>query len=157
MPPINFKPLFFIMLIGGAFLIGFLAFVNPRLFHQAAGRPYLIINGQKILIELADTREKRTRGLSGREVLAENEGILFIFPQPGNYIFWMKDMKFNLDFVFMKDRKVVEVVEDVPFPKENQSPAVVNSKAQFDQVLEINAGLIKEYGIKIGAAINLNS
>ena len=46
------------------------------------------------LIEIADTAEERTRGLSGRLGLTPNRGMLFLFPKPDLYVFWMKDMKF---------------------------------------------------------------
>lgn len=116
---------------------------------------YLIINNHKIFIEVADSPEEINRGLSSRESLAKNKGMLFIFPQPDNYSFWMKEMKFNLDFVFIHDQEVVDLVEDVPFPKVGEQPQIVRAKAEFDKVLEINQEMIKEINIKIGDRVTL--
>src|SRR5882672_5260542 len=49
----------------------------------------------------ADTDALRTLGLSGHSPLAADEGMLFIFPAPGEYGFWMKDMLFPLDLVWI--------------------------------------------------------
>lgn len=124
----------------------------PRLTRQAK-EPYLVVEGNKIFIEVADSPEEITQGLSGRESLAKDRGMLFLFPQSGNYPFWMKEMKFNLDFVFIKGQTVVDLVENVPFPKEGEPIEVVNTKVEFDKVLELNQGRVKEIGIKVGSQV----
>jgi len=74
--------------------------------------------------------------------------MLFIFPQLGTYQFWMKGMNFNLDFVFIKDDKVVDLVQNVPYPQLGKSPQTIVAKKPFDKVLEVNAGTIKKLNIK---------
>lgn len=112
--------------------------------------PHVIINNQKIYVEIADSSEDKKQGLSDRESLAEDRGMLFIYPEPGNYSFWMKEMKFNLDFVFINDQKVVDLKENIPFPKEGEEPQAVRAEAEFDKVLEINQGMIEKLGIEVG-------
>ena len=111
---------------------------------------YVVIKEQKIYVEIADSPEEKKQGLSGRESLAEDRGMLFIYPEPGNYSFWMKEMKFNLDFVFINDQKVVDLKENIPFPKEGEEPQTIRAEATFDKVLEINQGIIEKLGIKVG-------
>ena len=112
--------------------------------------PYVVINNQKIYVEVADSPEKEKQGLSSRESLAENRGMLFVYPEPGNYSFWMKGMKFNLDFVFINDQKVADLKENIPFPKEGEEPQTIRAETEFDKVLEINQGMIKKIDIKVG-------
>ena len=109
--------------------------------------------GSKIIeVEIADTVAARARGLSYRDSLGENNGLYFIFDSPGNQAFWMKDMNFPIDIIWIKDDKIVGVAENVmPQPgaqlwqlKSYSSPVPVN------RVLEVNAGWFAKNGIKIG-------
>ena len=111
---------------------------------------YVVIKEQKIYVEIADSPEEKKQGLSGRESLAEDRGMLFIYPELGNYSFWMREMKFNLDFVFINDQKVVDLKENIPFPQEGEEPEMIETEMEFDKVLEINQGMIEKIGIKIG-------
>ena len=64
-----------------------------------------------ITVEVADTPEERSKGLSGREHLEEKRGMLFVFEQESrSHCFWMKDTTISLDIVWLdKDKKVVDV------------------------------------------------
>jgi uncharacterized membrane protein (UPF0127 family) len=76
--------------------------------------PYVIIAGVRLSVEVADTPAERGRGLSGREMLPENSGMLFVFDTPGRYGFWMYGMKFPLDIIWIDERlRVVYFVENV--------------------------------------------
>ena len=71
------------------------------------------IAGQVIKVELAITPEARARGLSGRQGLTQDEGMLFVFDTPGKYPFWMKDMNFAIDMIWIsEDSKVVYIKKD---------------------------------------------
>lgn len=115
---------------------------------------FVLINNQKIFIELADTPEKRKQGLSGRELMTQDRGMLFVFPQPGLYSFWMQGMGFDLDFVFINDDKVVDIVENVSFPQPDEPPRRVRSDKESDKVLELNAGLVEKLDVKPGDQVS---
>lgn len=136
-----------ILLVLGLFLVS--------RFHRQPKEPYLVINNHQVLVEIADSPGKITQGLSGRESLAKDRGMLFILPQPGNYPFWMKEMKFNLDFVFIKGQTVVDLVENVPFPQPGEPPQTLIAKEVFDKVLEVNQGLIKKMELEVGDQLEL--
>lgn len=107
------------------------------------------INGTTIEAEIADGFLSRMRGLSGRESLGENKGMLFIFGNSAVQSFWMKDMNFAIDIIWFDNDKVVGFAENAQPPKDGnissfRSPSAVN------KVLEINAGSVKKLGIKIG-------
>lgn len=140
-------PVFLILLL----TLGILIFLKTK-----RSQNYLKINSQVFLVEVAKTQEERNQGLSGREPLGENQGMLFIFERQGFYLFWMKGMKFDLDFIFIKGDLVVDLAENIIHPKENQVPQGVNAEQSFDKVLEVNAGLIKKYNLAIGDKVVYN-
>lgn len=113
----------------------------------------LVINNHKFMIEVADNFMLHSKGLSGRASLCKDCGMLFVYSIPNKYGFWMNQMKFNLDFVFINDNKVVDLVSNVPYPKKGESPKIINSRVEFDKVLEINQGVIMEFGFKVGDKI----
>jgi uncharacterized protein len=111
------------------------------------------IGGKILNVEVANTPEKQTQGLSGKEGLTENQGMLFVFNKEGYYGFWMKDMKFSIDIAWLnKDKKIIHIEENVlpeTYPK-------VFYAFRFDNpilnlyVLETKANFFKNSGIKIG-------
>jgi uncharacterized membrane protein (UPF0127 family) len=99
-------------------------------------------------IEIADTSLKQSRGLSGRENLEENKGMLFVFDKPEIRGFWMKGMKFPLDILWICGEKVIGFVENAPPAISEDAPVYYPPKA-VDKVLEINAGLVEKIGIRL--------
>lgn len=67
------------------------------------------VAGKEWVVELADNAYRRQKGLSGRDKLEPGRGMLFVYSFPGNYVFWMKDMKFDIDVVYIYDNQVVDV------------------------------------------------
>lgn len=113
-------------------------------------KPYVLLGGQKFHLQVADTNAARAKGLSGQENLGEREAMLFVFNELGKYSFWMKEMKFGLDFIFINNQKVVDLVENVLPPQPGEKPQSIWSKAAFDKVLEVNQGTVKDVGLQIG-------
>lgn len=117
-----------------------------------------VINGIRINIEIADTQEKRSKGLGGRQSLASNSGMLFIFPKPDKYRFWMKGLSFPLDLIWFNDKRVVDIMKNVPPPtptqKDEDLPIYVPNEAS-DMVLEVNGGFADQNGIKVGDTVEI--
>lgn len=105
-------------------------------------------NGKRLNIEIADDQTERQQGLSGRDSLPTNGAMLFKFEQASeNLCFWMKDMKFSLDMVWLnEDKKVVTIHRDVK-PETYPSSFCPDSAAQY--VIEIPAGTSDDYGLEI--------
>jgi hypothetical protein len=113
-------------------------------------------NKAEIKVEIADDERERARGLSGRDSLDENAGMLFVFDQPGFYGFWMKEMKFSLDFIWISGDKTVDLTENVLPPQSDlEDLQKYFSRDPADKVLEVNAGWIKKHNIKIGDEFSL--
>lgn len=117
-------------------------------------KPIVRVGGLEYPVELAVESEDRIRGLSGRASLDAETGMLFVFEQPDRFRFWMKEMQFSLDIVWISSEcRVVDVSENVPFPDPstptNELPRYSpESLAQY--VLEINGGEAVERGLGIG-------
>ncbi len=112
---------------------------------------FLIINNTRINIEIADTDTKRVLGLSGRMSLAENSGLLFIFPKPQKVGIWMKDMNFPIDIVWIDAVHTIIDIKQAVSP--DTFPTVFYPRTSAMYVLELNAGFIKKHNIKIGDTV----
>jgi uncharacterized membrane protein (UPF0127 family) len=112
-----------------------------------------------ITVEIADTQETRSKGLSGKEKIADNEGMLFTSNVPSFPTFWMKDMKFPLDFIWITGDKIVDIIENVPNP-ESQTPEkdlpLYKPNQAVDKVLEVNAGFVSTNNIKVGDSVTIS-
>lgn len=119
---------------------------------RANGRVAITVGGATFQAEIASTAAARARGLSGRDGLGEGEGMLFLFGAPGAYGFWMKDMKFSIDIVWIKDDRVVGFAERVE-PEPGKTIFTLTAYAPpepVNRVLELNAGEVKKFNIRIG-------
>ncbi len=113
--------------------------------------PTMTINGHKLDIEIVDTNDERRLGLSNRDSMPENHGMLFVFENEIEHSFWMKDMRFDLDFIWIKDEKVVQITPNVS----KNSTEIYKPNVPVDSVLEVNAGWITEKGVRVGDSIDL--
>ena len=117
------------------------------------------IDGKVINVEIANTPEERQQGLSGRTSLAVDGGMLFIFESKGvNPTFWMKEMLFPLDFIWIGSGKVVKIDKNVPIPAPNTPDSglkLYTAGQPVDYVLEVNAGFSDSNSIKVGDSVAL--
>lgn len=112
-----------------------------------------------LAVEIADTVAKRGIGLGGRENLATDSGMLFVFEKEGTYQFWMKGLNFPLDFIWIRDGTVVDILPEVPNPSPGQSDESLprlEPVVPVDKVLEVNSGYAQRYGIDVGDKIELS-
>lgn len=113
-----------------------------------------LINGHTVTVELALTESEKQKGLGDRETLPRDHGMLFVYQNKDRYGFWMKGMRFPLDYVWIDGNTVADLSPNVPAPATpNESPAELAPKVPVDKVLEVNAGIINEFGIRVGDTI----
>src|SRR3989339_564311 len=106
------------------------------------------IAGTEIKVDLALTSEQKARGLSGRESLAEDQGMLFIFDYTTRHPFWMKDMLIPIDMIWIDENGfVVYVAEDA---RPESYPALFGTNVESKYVLEVVSGFAKFHQLKIG-------
>jgi len=119
--------------------------------------PQVCAGNACVEVEVADTAEAMEEGLSGRELLDEGRGMLFVFPSDAAYGFWMKDMQFALDIVWLDaSGRVVYLQENLPPCTPGNCP-VYKPGQSARYVLEVNAGFVASHGIKPGTALTLPS
>jgi len=109
----------------------------------------VIIDDVKVKVEIADEPIEMSKGLSNRKNLDENHGMLFVFSTPGQPAFWMKDMEFSIDIIWIKDDTVVDIAPNLPVVAA-EFLSTYSPKEPANYVLEVNAGFAAEHGIKIG-------
>lgn len=109
----------------------------------------VMLHGRPLILEIADTQKKRTQGLSDRSFMRTDHGMLFVFPRPDRYPFWMPRMHFDLDVVWLNGDHVVDVVR-LPAPKDGQEPVKSTPREPVDRVLELVAGQASVYGLSSG-------
>ena len=116
---------------------------------QISSRPYLTINGVKVNLSIANTPSEQVQGLSYQKSLGKNDGKLFIFAKKQDLTFWMKNMNFPLDIIWINDDKIVKIDKNLP-PEGDKPGKTYNSNVPVNYVLEVNAGYSELRNIKIG-------
>ena len=121
----------------------------PACSPTSAAAPQVIIHPQSgtpihVVVEIADTQEKRQLGLMYRNELPAFGGMLFIFPQQGPLSFWMKNTSLPLDIIYINaDFTIVHIAENTaPY-----STANIPSQHPAKYVLEVNGGFCRQHGI----------
>jgi uncharacterized membrane protein (UPF0127 family) len=117
------------------------------------------IGDARFSVEVVDTPGQRAQGLSGRPALKQGTGMLFIFDAEGAYGFWMKEMQFPLDLVWIDSEcSVVDLTLGAPPPAPGQTQSdlpTYTPNAPVLYVLEINAGEAEAAGIAPGQRLAL--
>ena len=116
----------------------------------------ITIDGTKVKTEIADTQEKMTKGLSGRPELLDGYGMLFVYQTPQVVTFWMPDMYFPIDMIFLKNNQVVYIETDVPNPPldtPKQELKRYTPPEPVDMVLEVPSGFSQKHQIQVGSVL----
>lgn len=122
--------------------VGAFAVMNnskPQNNHES----YVKIDGNHVDVDLAVTPSEKSRGLGGRESMPENKGMLFIFNEVGPRTFWMLNMNFGLDFIWIDENTIVDVHKNIPPPEPGEDLERYSPMFPADKVLEVNAGWIE--------------
>ena len=106
----------------------------------------LAIDGNKILVEVANTESTRMSGLMFRNEIGPDNGMLFVFSDSAPRAFWMKNTIIPLSIAFMDDKGVIENTLEMPPQTENTFMSAGPAK----YALEMNAGWYTKHGIKAG-------
>lgn len=116
-----------------------------------------ITPNQQIKAEVVHSQAAVAKGLSNRSALASDEGMLFVFDEAENYTFWMKDMQFNLDIIWLNQGQIVDIWANAPKPLGGQLPAQYQPVKAADMVLEVLAGQGAIWGLKMGDSLSMPS
>ena len=147
-----------VMLGWGLIIISLLVILIFEFMGETSHTDYrqLHIGTTQISVEIADDSGEQYQGLSGRSALANDTGMLFIYKQKANSNFWMKDMKFALDFVWIADNEVIQIDANIQPPATPQAePVIIYPRARYNMVLEVPAGWVNSNNIKVGDQVEL--
>lgn len=113
--------------------------------------PKIAVNGTPVRVELANTPEARVNGLSGRESLPREQGMLFVFEESEKYPIWMRNMNFPLDVLWIDaNGTIVDIWKDA-HPSSYPFIYEPHERARF--ILEVNAGFVEIYNVEIGDSV----
>ena len=125
---------------------------------QPSENTRLSIDSKSINIEIADSDDERKKGLGGRQSLATDSGMLFIFEKPGKFGFWMKGLSFPLDLIWIREKRVVDIIKNAAVPSpgaKDEDLPIYMPREEVDMVLEVNSGFVDSQGIKVGDIVEL--
>lgn len=106
------------------------------------------LGGVGIEVEIADTPELRSGGLSARESLPSDQGMLFVFESSDFHSFYMRDMNFPIDIIWMDDDfQVIDISKNLP---PESYPELFRPQVPSRYVLEVVAGFADSHQIEIG-------
>ena len=149
-------PRFFVFAVIGisAFAAG--VFVTLPVVHGVFAR--VNFAHVSVMAEVADTPDARIRGLSGRPSIAELNGVLFVNGKPEATDIWMKDMKFPIDILWIRNGVVIDMKEHAPSPiagtRTDMLP-IYHPQSPADFVLETVAGFSGAHGMHIGDRVSI--
>jgi len=113
----------------------------------------LDFGGRKVNVEVIKSQEDLARGLSFRENLEKDAGMLFVFEKSDYHAFWMKDMKFSLDIIWLDENFSVVHIEKSVKPETFPNSFKPNVLSKY--VLEVNAGFAEENKIEVGSHMQI--
>lgn len=143
---VNIILIFFIFTLGVLFLVIRLA--SPNL----EGDPsFVILKGKAVEVEIADSPSEWSLGLSHRQDIDDHSGMLFLFPKKDLHAFWMKDMNFDIDLIWISGQKIVGMEKNMPVSTSTEDSVLPRYLAPepIDKVLEVKAGTIDNLQLKL--------
>ena len=124
---------------------------KPPASNSNAGLTKVTTSKGVIYATVAKNPTTREQGLGGYTSLGADKGMLFIFPKSGQQNFWMKDMNFPIDIVWINSgMKIIGVESDV---SPNSYPKVYSSPVSTQFVIEVNAGFAEKLGLIVGTRV----
>ena len=109
-------------------------------------RGTIMVDDIPLVVQIADTEPRRVRGLMFQDQLPFDQGMIFVFNQPGLYPLWMLNMQFSLDMIwFDQDGRVIHIEKDVPpckTPLEIAACQSIVPDGQAIYILEVTSGFV---------------
>lgn len=143
-----------IMLYLAVFVMMIVSVVYLRLSDRQLDEvPVRIGDSVTVQAMIASTPTQRARGLAVRDSLSDQEGMYFIFPEAGYPLFWMKDMKFPIDILWIRGDELVDMTLDLQPPGRDGQLPQYGPRVAIDRVLEVPAGFARRHGLRLGMRV----
>jgi uncharacterized protein len=146
---VNFKFLFFVVVLT--------ILCTRYSYAQEIRTARVCIKDACVNAEIVDTDQARAKGLMFREALADTEGMLFIFPSPGKYSFWMMNMRIPLDIIWIDETsRIVHIKAGFEPCNNTGSCESIAPRSDALYVLEVPSGFTLRHHAAIGDTISIN-
>lgn len=145
------------MIKTGSIFIFIASFILVLFFFNSKHHVLLRISSNDVIdLEVAKTPKERAKGLMFRKHLKKDKGMLFIFPGPQAYAFWMKNTLIPLDLIWLdRDKKIVYYHDETPPCHQSQCPLYAPpTDTQAYYVIEIQSGLRRKLKLNRGQILN---
>lgn len=153
-----YKIIFLIIIIsitGGFYAVSFISQIR-----EVERKFEVKINNQIIIADSAISFPERKKGLASRIFLGINEGMMFLFDEPGYHGIWMKGMRIPIDIVWIGPNKEIVSIEEYVFPPREDIPdnelTVYLPSRPASYVLELKAGRVSILEAKEGDIVEIN-
>lgn len=141
------------VVIGATALLAYFVVIHSAASRFITAERTVQLEGYGLVVAVADTPLEREMGLSGTTDLVDREGMLFVFEEDAKHSFWMREMNYAIDIIWISaDKKVVHIEKNVSpdsFPHSFTPP----TPARY--VLEVPAGFSEWRGVRIGSEVTL--
>lgn len=133
-------------------LLAFAKFNGSNFLPNFSSSPTAEINKHKVNVKVARTIDEKKKGLSKIKTLKESDGMVFPFDTSAKYPFWMRDVEFPLDIIYIQNDTIVDIIKNAQpqAGKDVSQIPVLTPKADANFVLEVVGGYTDKYKIKIG-------
>lgn len=146
---------FIILIVFAVLIVAYIYFTDSesiKIPGISRGQPLITFNNKVPLrVDVVDTAEGRAQGLSGRERLGPTEGLLFVFPENDYHGFWMKDMLFPIDIIWIDNNFIIVDIERSVRP--DTFPRVFEPKVPARFVIETSANFTDSFSIEVGGFV----
>ena len=123
--------------------------ITSLFFVPESGWRSVRIGNEIFKLEVADTDNKRIKGLSDRNAMPADQGMIFIFDKAGSHGITMQGMRFNLDIIWVRNKQIVDIVENAK-PLMALDQKVYYPVSDADIVIELNAGAAERLNFNQG-------
>jgi len=138
-----------LLLLGVLFLCFYTRERLPETLIPVGYADGMLVSGTtQIAVSIADTTTEREQGLSGTAELPTGAGKLFVFEQPGTYGFWMKDMNYSIDIIWLDE--YINIISITEYVSPETYPEVFYPNSPIVYALEVPAGFSTAKGLKRG-------
>ncbi|HSX18615.1 MAG TPA: DUF192 domain-containing protein [Candidatus Saccharimonadales bacterium] len=145
----------FILIFGKGYSSGSFFTASQSTQSASVKKGYTVVKIRDLVVnaKLASNPNDRKKGLSKMDSLPIDSGMLFVFETSGDYAFWMKDMKFPIDIIWIDENKRIVSIVQYATPEPGRKDAELTqykSNLNSKYVLEVNAGLTQRSNIQVG-------
>lgn len=151
----------FMLRLTTALILSLATFTYIATISEASAKmPQVKLGDQLVNLEVASSTQEIQNGLMWRTALPETQGMVFLFPDKRAVRFWMFNCFINLDMIFIKDGKIVEIAKNVP-PCKSKTPEDCplypeSGQISVEKVIEVAGGFCDRHKVQIGDPVQID-